>query len=33
MHYMMLSHDLAKSPSPYGKGHIYVDGERADRAV
>jgi hypothetical protein len=33
MHYMMFSHDLAKSPSRYGKGPIYVDGKRADRAV
>src|SRR6202021_941906 len=33
MHYMMLSHDLAKSPGRYRKGPIYVNDERADRVV
>ncbi|MGC4886482.1 Fic family protein [Micromonospora sp. DT227] len=33
MHYMMLSHDLAKSPGQYRKGPIYVHDERTDRRV
>jgi hypothetical protein len=33
MHYMMLSHDLTKSPGRYRKGPIYVNDERADRFV
>jgi Fic family protein len=33
MHYMMLSHDLAKSPGRYRKGPIYVHDERNDRLV
>jgi Fic family protein len=33
MHYMMLSHDLTKSPGRYRKGPIYVNDERADRVV
>jgi Fic family protein len=33
MHYMMLSHDLSKSPGRYRKGPIYVYDERSDRIV
>ncbi|HEY2261450.1 MAG TPA: Fic family protein [Streptosporangiaceae bacterium] len=33
MHYMMLSHDHAKSPGRYRKGPIYVHDERNDRVV
>lgn len=33
MHYMMLSHDLTKSPGRYRKGPIYVNDERTDRVV
>jgi Fic family protein len=33
MHYMMLSHDLTKSPGRYRKGPVYVNDERADRVV
>src|ERR1700761_6941659 len=33
MHYMMLSHDLSKSPGRYRKGPIYVHDERSDRVV
>jgi Fic family protein len=33
MHYMMLSHDLGKSPGRYRKGPIYVHDERSDRVV
>ncbi|MFG1674012.1 Fic family protein [Micromonospora sp. NPDC049282] len=33
MHYMMLSHDLAKSPGQYRRGPIYVHDERTDRRV
>jgi Fic family protein len=33
MHYMMLSHDLRKSPGRYRKGPIYVHDERSDRVV
>ena len=33
MHYMMLSHDLSKSPGRYRKGPIYVHDERSDRIV
>jgi Fic family protein len=33
MHYMMLSHDLTKSPGRYRRGPIYVNDERADRVV
>ena len=29
MHYMMLSHDLTKSPGRYRKGPVYVNDERA----
>jgi hypothetical protein len=28
MHYMMLSHDLGKSPGRYRKGPVYVHDER-----
>jgi Fic family protein len=33
MHYMMLSHDLTKSPGRYRKGPIYVNDERANEIV
>jgi Fic family protein len=33
MHYMMLGHDLGKSPGRYRKGPIYVHDERNDRVV
>jgi Fic family protein len=33
MHYMMLSHDLAKSPGQYRSGPIYVYDDKADRTV
>src|ERR1700728_3136472 len=33
MHYMMLSHDLGKSPGRYRRGPIYVHGERTDQVV
>jgi Fic family protein len=33
MHYMMLSHDLSKSPGRYRKGPIYVHDERHDLVV
>ena len=33
MHYMMLSHDLDKSPGRYRKGPIYVHDERTDQVV
>jgi Fic family protein len=33
MHYMMLSHDLTKSPGRYRKGPIYVHDERRDQVV
>jgi Fic family protein len=33
MHYMMLSHDLGKSPGRYRKGPIYVHDERSDEVV
>ena len=33
MHYMMLSHDLSKSPGRYRKGPIYVHDERSDEVV
>ncbi|MBV9772999.1 MAG: Fic family protein [Gemmatimonadetes bacterium] len=33
MHYMMLSHDLSKSPGRYRKGPIYVHDERRDLVV
>src|SRR6202011_2962763 len=33
MHYMMLSHDLGKSPGRYRKGPIYVHDERTDQVV
>lgn len=33
MHYMMLSHDLSKSPGRYRKGPVYVHNERNDTAV
>jgi Fic family protein len=33
MHYMMLSHDPAKSPGRYRKGPIYVRDERRDQTV
>ncbi|MGS2616563.1 Fic family protein [Micromonospora sp. LZ34] len=33
MHYMMLSHDLSKSPGQYRRGPIYVHDERTDRRV
>jgi Fic family protein len=33
MHYMMLSHDLAKSPGRYRTGPIYVTDERAEKVV
>ncbi|MCZ7426068.1 Fic family protein [Micromonospora sp. WMMA1949] len=33
MHYMMLSHDLGKSPGQYRKGPIYVHDERTDERV
>jgi Fic family protein len=33
MHYMMLSHDLSKSPGRYRKGPIYVHDERDDKVV
>jgi Fic family protein len=33
MHYMMLSHDLAKSPGQYRTGQIYVHDEKTDRTV
>jgi Fic family protein len=33
MHYMMLSHDLTKSPGRYRKGPVYVHDERQDRVV
>jgi len=33
MHYMMLSHDLTKSPGRYRKGPIYVHDERSDQVV
>jgi Fic family protein len=33
MHYMMLSHDHAKSPGRYRKGPIYIHDERNDRVV
>jgi len=33
MHYMMLSHDLTKSPGRYRKGPIYVSDERANEVV
>ncbi|MGV9373977.1 Fic family protein [Micromonospora tulbaghiae] len=33
MHYMMLSHDLGKSPGQYRRGPIYVHDERTDERV
>src|SRR3984957_13671085 len=33
MHYMMLSHDLSKSPGRYRKGPVYVHDERSARIV
>ena len=33
MHYMMLSHDLGKSPGRYRKGPIYVHDERIDQVI
>src|SRR6201994_47113 len=33
MHYMMLSHDLSKSPGRYRKGPVYVHDERSDKVV
>jgi Fic family protein len=33
MHYMMLSHDHAKSPGRYRRGPVFVRDERHDRAV
>lgn len=33
MHYMMLSHDLAKSPGQYRTGPIFVRDDKADRTV
>ena len=33
MHYMMLGHDLSKSPGRYRKGPIYVHDERSDAVV
>lgn len=33
MHYMMLAHDLAKSPGQYRQGEIFVQDERTDRVV
>ncbi len=33
MHYMMLSHDLGKSPGRYRKGPVYVHDERTDTVV
>ncbi|MEU8014118.1 Fic family protein [Micromonospora parva] len=33
MHYMMLAHDLSKSPGQYRTGPIYVHDERANRRV
>jgi Fic family protein len=33
MHYMMLSHDLGKTPGRYRKGPIYVHDERTDQVV
>jgi len=33
MHYMMLSHDLSKSPGRYRKGPIYVNDERRNQVV
>lgn len=33
LHYMMLSHDLSKSPGRYRKGPIYVHDERSDEVV
>lgn len=33
MHYMMLAHDLSKSPGQYRAGPIYVHDERADSVV
>src|SRR3984885_13956882 len=33
MHYMMLGHDLGKSPGRYRKGPIYVHDERTDQVV
>jgi Fic family protein len=33
MHYMMLSHDMGKSPGRYRKGPIYVHDERHDKVV
>ena len=33
MHYMMLSHDLSKSPGQYRKGPIYVLDEHQDKVV
>src|ERR1700734_3507890 len=33
MHYMMLSHDLGKSPGRYRKGPIYAPDERRDKVV
>lgn len=33
MHYMMLAHDLSKSPGQYRAGPVYVHDERHDRVV
>ena len=33
MHFMMLSHDLSKSPGRYRKGPVYVHDERTDEVV
>ena len=33
MHYMMLSHDLTKSPAVTRKGPVYVNDEHADKVV
>jgi Fic family protein len=33
MHYMMLGHDLSKSPGRYRKGPVYVHDERNDKVV
>ncbi len=33
MHYMMLAHDLSKSPGQYRTGPIFVHDERTDRRV
>src|ERR1700728_1598992 len=33
LHYMMLSHDLSKSPGRYRRGPIYVHDERNDKIV